>query len=88
MRDYCPIRIGPCVLFLLVSRAWILINLQAALFVSMFGFAGVMRPDMAQYLAKGGMDRESAIYKAITRIQSHYRGYAVRKVRFCYMYTR
>ncbi|CAL8469827.1 g9369 [Coccomyxa elongata] len=41
--------------------------------------AGVMRPDMAQYLAKGGMDKESAIYKAITRIQSHYRGYAVRK---------
>ncbi len=47
-----------------------------------------MRPDMAQYLAKGGMDNESAIYKAITRIQSHYRGYAVRKVRLYTATTR
>lgn len=35
---------------------------------------------MAQYLAKGGIDKNSAIYRAATRIQSRYRGYAVRKV--------
>lgn len=44
------------------------------------GCVGVMRPDLAQYLAKGGLDKESAIYKAAARIQSRYRGYAVQKV--------
>ncbi|EIE25653.1 galactose oxidase [Coccomyxa subellipsoidea C-169] len=34
---------------------------------------------LAQYLAKGGIDKNSAIYRAATRIQSRYRGYAVRK---------
>jgi uncharacterized protein YchJ len=39
-----------------------------------------MRPDLAEYLGRGGVGTDSAIYKAAVRIQSRYRGYVVRKV--------
>ena len=41
---------------------------------------GAMRPDLASRLQKSGVDKESAIYRAAVRIQSRFRGYAVRKV--------
>lgn len=41
----------------------------------------VMRPDMAEYLEKGGMAKGSAIHRAVVRIQANYRGYVVRKVK-------
>lgn len=33
-------------------------------------------------VASGGLDRESPLYRAAVHIQSRYRGYIVRKVRF------
>ena len=56
-------------------------NCQASLSNTMNNATGALRPDLAQYLAKGGLDKESALYKAAARIQSRYRGYVVRKVR-------
>jgi IQ calmodulin-binding motif len=42
--------------------------------------AGILRPDVAEFLGRGGIDADSAIYRAAVRIQSRYRGYVVRKV--------
>ncbi len=42
--------------------------------------AGVLKPDMQAHLSAGRPDTSSAIYKAVVRIQSRYRGFAVRKV--------
>ena len=42
--------------------------------------AGIMRPDLQAYLSKGGLDKDSAIYRAAVKIQSRYRGFAVQKV--------
>ncbi len=45
------------------------------------GRAGVLRPDLPEAMQAAGMDRSSALYKAVVRIQSRYRGYVIRKVR-------
>lgn len=42
---------------------------------------GALRPDVAEFLARGGFDSGSALYRAAVRIQASYRGYAVRKAR-------
>lgn len=42
---------------------------------------GAARLDLAQCPAKSGLDESSALHRAAVRIQSRYRGYAVRKVR-------
>ena len=42
---------------------------------------GALRPDVAEFLARGGFDRGSALFRAAVRIQASYRGYAVRKAR-------
>ncbi len=41
---------------------------------------GLLQPDLADKLSMAGVDKESALYKAAARIQSSFRGYAVRKV--------
>ena len=42
---------------------------------------GVLRPDIGQHLQQSGLDTNSAAYRAAVRIQSRFRGFAVRKVR-------
>ncbi len=42
--------------------------------------AAVLRPDLDSFLRRSNLDANSALHKAVTRIQSHYRGYVVRKV--------
>lgn len=41
---------------------------------------GAVQPDLASKLSQAGVDKNSALYKAAARIQSRFRGYAVRKV--------
>lgn len=42
---------------------------------------GVLRQDVSQHLQHSGLDTSSAAYRAAVRIQSRFRGFAVRKVR-------
>ena len=42
---------------------------------------GALRPDLTGFLARGGFDGSSALYRAAVRIQASYRGYSVRKAR-------
>lgn len=42
--------------------------------------AGVLRPDLPDAMQKAGVDKQSALYRAVVRIQSRYRGYVIRKV--------
>lgn len=39
----------------------------------------VMRPDMDTFLQRGNLDANSALHKAVVRIQARFRGYVVRK---------
>ena len=40
-------------------------------------------PDVEARASDAGLDKDSVLYKAVVRIQSRYRGYAVRKVDIC-----
>lgn len=42
---------------------------------------GVLRPDLPGAMQRAGVDKQSALYRAVVRIQSRYRGYVIRKVR-------
>ena len=44
----------------------------------------MLRPDIGQHLQQSGLDTNSAAYRAAVRIQSRFRGFAVRKVRLHY----
>ena len=43
--------------------------------------ADVLRPDMPEFLQRGNLDANSALHRAAMRIQAHYRGHVVRKVK-------
>ena len=43
--------------------------------------ADVLRPELPEAMQRAGMDKQSALYRAVVRIQSRYRGYVIRKVR-------
>ena len=40
-------------------------------------------PDVEARATDAGLDKDSVLYKSVVRIQSRYRGYAVRKVGIC-----
>ena len=42
---------------------------------------GVLRADLPGAMQRAGVDKQSALYRAVVRIQSRYRGYVIRKVR-------
>ena len=42
--------------------------------------SGVLRPDLPVAMQQAGLDKQSALYRAVVRIQSRYRGYVIRKV--------